>query len=122
MGAGAAPGAGAPPGPARDKSWAVTDPNSPDPPPTDASERPFSAASLLANGLAYTLSPVPGAGMVELGTLGAEGVGGGGGGGGGADAEGAGAAAFGGGAAVLSSLKSLKAATSDSLSTMMQTS
>lgn len=71
-------------------------------------------------GLAYTLPP---AGAAAAGG-GAAAAGATGSGGGGAGAEGAGAAGLGAGAAPagLSSLKSLKAAMSDSFSTIMQTS
>lgn len=77
----------------------------------------------MAKGLAYTLSPAPGAG-IELTVTGAVGGEGAGAAGLAAGGAGVGAAAAAGleGALVPSSLKSLKAAISDSFSTIMQTS
>lgn len=74
----------------------------------------------MAIGLAYTLPPVVAAGAAKVASAAAKGgTGGAAAGGGGAVAEGAGLASLAGAA---SSLKSLNAATSDSFSTMMQTS
>lgn len=85
---------------------------------------PFSTAKRLAKGLASIRDPIGiGTDVAGTGVLGATGVGGGGGG---ADAEvdglGGGAAAAAGAPAGVLSTKSLKAATSDSFSTMIHTS
>jgi hypothetical protein len=79
-----------------------------------AKSSPFSAANLLARGLANTLSPPDHAGWVERVEVVTAGVTAGGGGVGGADTGAVGTAgATGAGAAAESSLKSLNAPTSD---------
>jgi len=83
---------------------------------------PFSTAKRLAKGLASIRDPIGiGTDVAGTGALGATGVGGGGGAGAEVDGLGDGVAAAGAPAGVLST-KSLKAATSDSFSTIIHTS
>lgn len=82
---------------------------------------PFSTAKRLAKGLASIRDPIGICTVAGAGALGATGVGGGGGAGAEVDGLGDGAAAAGAPAGVLST-KSLKAATSDSFSTIIHTS
>jgi len=83
---------------------------------------PFSTAKRLAKGLASIRDPIGiGTDVAGAGALEATGVGGGGGAGAEVDGLGGGAAAAGAPAGVLST-KSLKAATSDSFSTIIHTS